>query len=85
MSDAWPPLCSVVVGISFVTYGTQLNVANRNTFCMPRFQGKNPAVQTLIINSDEVFSDFKKLPADLSFEEGIALLRQQQEMRQANS
>jgi hypothetical protein len=42
------------------------------------FKGKILLFKSLVINSSEVFSNFQKVPADLSFAEGVALLKKQE-------
>jgi hypothetical protein len=50
------------------------------------FQGKILLVKTLTINSDEVFTDFHKVPSDLTFAKGVdMLLEQRASMDQKNT
>ena len=41
------------------------------------FTGKILIFKNLVINSSEVFSDFQKVPGNLTFAEAIALLKKQ--------
>jgi hypothetical protein len=41
------------------------------------FQGKILMVKSLTINSDEVFTDFRKVPSDLTFAKGVDMLVEQ--------
>ena len=41
------------------------------------FTGKIMLVKSLVIKSDEILSDFRRVPADLTFPQGVELLKQE--------
>jgi hypothetical protein len=49
------------------------------------FTGKVFLFKNIAIKNDEVFSDFRKVPSNLSFAEGVALLEKEQPAREGKS